>query len=124
MIANRSKDTGPEMAVRRLIHARGLRYRIHMRPLADARRTADIVFTRQRIAIFIDGCFWHACPEHFVMPHANTHYWAPKIARNQRRDHDIDEALTKAGWAVIRAWEHEPPEAVADLIERTIASAR
>lgn len=124
MVANRSKNTAPELAVRSLLHARGLRYRVHLRPLPALRRTADIVFTRRKIAVFIDGCFWHACPDHFVMPRANADYWEPKIARNQRRDREIDEALTVEGWTVLRFWEHQPPGEVADAIERSVADAK
>lgn len=123
MVANRSKNTGPELAVRSLLHARGLRYRVHVRPLPDVRMTADIVFTRRKVAVFIDGCFWHACPEHFVMPRANADYWVPKIERNQQRDRRADEALTDAGWTVLRYWEHEPPLAVALSIEEVVRSS-
>lgn len=120
MIANRSKDTIPERAVRSLLHARGLRYRTHLRPEPTLRRTADIVFTRSRIAVFIDGCFWHGCPEHFVMPKSNPDYWLPKLKGNQRRDRETTSALNDAGWMVLRFWEHERPADVADAIEQVV----
>ena len=123
MVANRSKNTGPELAVRSLLHAHGMRYRVHMRPLPALRRTADIVFTRRKVAVFIDGCFWHACPEHFVMPRSNIDYWVPKIERNQRRDREVDEALKTAGWIVLRFWEHEPAAAVAVRVEEVVQAA-
>jgi DNA mismatch endonuclease (patch repair protein) len=123
MVANRSKDTAPERRVRSVLHARGLRYRVHFRPLPEVRRTADLVFTRLKVAIFIDGCFWHGCPDHFVMPHAHSDYWASKIGRNQRRDQEIDAALRAAGWLVLRFWEHEDPGGVASQIERAVKSA-
>jgi len=123
MVANRSKNTAPELAVRSILHARGLRYRIHIRPLPELRRSADIVFTRRKVAVFIDGCFWHGCPKHFVMPRANIDYWAPKFERNQRRDREVDERLRAAGWTVLRFWEHQTPTAVASAIERVITEA-
>lgn len=123
MRANRSRDTKPELAVRRILHARGLRYRVAYRPLADVRRTADLAFTRQKLAVFIDGCFWHSCPEHFWAPKTNTEYWQPKIAANARRDADTTERLTQAGWTVLRVWEHEDPVAVADKVQAAVREA-
>jgi len=115
MVANRSKDTGPERAVRASLHARGYRYRVSYRPLPSVRRSADIVFTRQRVAIFIDGCFWHGCPDHFIAPKSNAEYWNAKITGNKTRDRDTDRRLEEAGWTVIRCWEHER---VADVVAR------
>ena len=123
MQAIRSRDTGPEVAVRRLLHARGLRYRIHYAPLASLRRRADIVFTRRQIAVFIDGCFWHACPEHGHAVRINSGYWSPKLLRNVERDRDTDTALAAAGWTVLRFWEHLPPEQVAQEIADVVAAA-
>ncbi|SET98250.1 T/G mismatch-specific endonuclease [Geodermatophilus poikilotrophus] len=120
MVANRGRDTAPELAVRRLVHARGLRYFVGRPPLKGLRRTADLLFPRRRLAVFIDGCFWHRCPEHFQMPAANRDYWEPKIARNVERDRETDRRLAEAGWRVLRCWEHEDPEGVADLIERAV----
>lgn len=117
MQANRSRDTTPEMAVRRLLHARGFRYRVHIAPLEGLRRRADIVFTRQRIAVFVDGCFWHGCPKHGTRRfQTNADYWDSKIGRNIARDADTGQRLEDAGWKVLRYWEHQDPNAVADSI--------
>ena len=124
MLANRRNDTGTEMRVRRLLHAAGLRYRIDYAPdRRNLRRRADIVFTRRRIAVFIDGCYWHGCPEHFVPPKANARYWAGKIAGNIARDRDTDERLRSLGWVVLRFWEHEEPSLVAERIILTVRGA-
>lgn len=124
MLANRRNDTGPEMRVRRLLHAAGLRYRIDYAPdRRNLRRRADIVFTRRRIAVFIDGCYWHGCPEHFVPPKANARYWAGKIAGNIARDRDTDERLRSLGWVVLRFWEHDEPSLVAERIILTVRGA-
>lgn len=114
MSAQRSKDTAPEIAVRRALHALGLRYRVHTQPVASLRRKADVVFPRAKVAVFIDGCFWHGCPVHGRRRHeVNKWYWPEKIARNQRRDADTDARLADEGWAVVRVWEHEDPAEVA-----------
>lgn len=107
-----TRNTTPELLIRRRLHALGLRYRLHARPLPGLRRTADIVFTRRRVAVFIDGCFWHGCPEHGTAPKTNAAWWAAKLTRNIERDTDTNILLAEAGWAVIRVWEHEDPEAV------------
>lgn len=117
MRSNRRRDTNPELAVRRLLHRAGFRYRVDhaprgVRPL----RRADIVFTRRKVAVFIDGCFWHGCPDHFVAPRTNADYWSPKIARNRERDLAGTENLERNGWIVLRFWEHEAPDAVAAVI--------
>ncbi|MFC2458793.1 very short patch repair endonuclease [Actinobaculum sp. oral taxon 183] len=125
MQANRSRDTKPEIAVRRLLHAHGLRYRVDARPLPDLRRRADIVFTRLKIAVFIDGCFWHGCPEHgTATPKSHSDYWQEKIARNRERDAETNRALVDAGWVVLRYWEHEGAQEVAEAIEATVKSTR
>jgi DNA mismatch endonuclease, patch repair protein len=121
MQSNRSRDTAPEMAVRKVLHARGLRYRVDMRPLPELRRRADIVFPRQRVAVFIDGCFWHGCPAHKTPTfHTNTSFWLAKIERNAARDLDTTARLVEAGWFVLRYWAHETPEAVAAAIEKAV----
>ena len=123
MQANRSRDTQPELAVRRLLHAAGLRYRVAAAPEPTLRRKADIVFTRHRVAVFIDGCFWHGCPEHGQREFRyNAHYWPAKIAANVARDNDTTERLRATGWTVLRFWEHEDASAVAESILRTIRS--
>lgn len=113
------------MALRRLLHARGLRYRVDMQPLPDLRRRADLVFGPTKVAVFVDGCFWHGCPEHGRRPTtANTTYWTDKIARNSRRDAETDVALMKAGWLPIRVWEHDDPKKVAELVEALVRRRR
>lgn len=124
MQSNKGRDTKPELAVRRILHADGLRYRVNFRPLPELRRTADIVFTRARIAVFIDGCFWHGCPEHYQRPASNREYWDPKVARNRERDAETDALLKAAGWTVVRVWEHESPQRAAELIESAVNQAR
>jgi DNA mismatch endonuclease (patch repair protein) len=121
MKANRGKDTKPELAVRKALHRSGLRYRTNYAPLTDHRRlTGDIVFTRQRIVVLIDGCFWHQCPLHFVMPKSNVGYWGSKIAANVERDLRSTELMRDAGWRVMRFWEHEDPEGVARRVAETV----
>jgi len=116
MLGNRRRDTAPELAVRRALHAAGLRYRVDYPLVFDRRRRADVVFTRQRVAVFIDGCFWHGCPDHSTTPKQNTDYWGPKLARNAAHDLDTTARLTADGWTVLRFWEHEDPQAVAASI--------
>jgi DNA mismatch endonuclease (patch repair protein) len=121
MQANRSRDTRPELAVRRLLHALGLRYRVSIAPLPGLRRRADIVFRRQRIAVFIDGCFWHGCPQHGRTHfNVNVDYWPAKIAANRSRDLDTNQKLSEAGWLALRFWEHEDPVQVADTIATAV----
>jgi DNA mismatch endonuclease (patch repair protein) len=123
MQAIRARDTTPELEVRRRLHAAGLRYRVGVRPVPTLRRTADIVFTRRRIAIFIDGCFWHSCPAHGHAVGTNQAYWAPKLARTIARDLETTEALQAAAWTVARFWEHEDAAAVSDTIIALVRQA-
>jgi DNA mismatch endonuclease (patch repair protein) len=120
MQSNRSSDTKPELALRSILHAKGLRYRVNHRPLPEVRHTADVVFTRARVAVFVDGCWWHRCPQHYTEPKSNTGYWVPKIERNVARDAKVDGLLAAAGWTVIRAWEHDDPAEVADRVEHAV----
>ena len=113
-------DTAPELAVRRELHRRGLRYRVEAKVLPSLRRRADIAFTRARVVVFIDGCFWHDCPIHGTKPKANADFWADKLAANVARDRDTDKRLEAAGWLVVRAWEHEKPAEVADHLEAVV----
>lgn len=124
MQANRGRDTKPELALRSAVHARGLRYRVSARPLPHLRRTADLVFTKVRVAVFLDGCFWHGCPEHRTAPATNARFWAEKVASNVARDRDTDQRLKEAGWLVIRVWEHEDPNQAALRIERIVRGRR
>ena len=117
MTANRRRDTKPELRVRRLLHSFGLRFRVDCRPTMTLRTRADVVFPRARISVFIDGCYWHACPGHFVMPKTNPEYWEPKIARNVARDQETTSILLEEGWCVLRYWEHTAPEVAARDIE-------
>jgi len=127
MRANRSRDTAPELALRRAVHALGLRYRVATRPLPQLRRTADLVFTKAKVAVFLDGCFWHGCPQHHTTAVRNGDYWAQKVARNRARDADTDLRLTEAGWLPVRIWEHEDPAAAAlkvqALVQARVASS-
>ena len=120
MKGNRRRDTVPEMAVQRAVHAFGLRYRVDARPLEDLNRRADLVFSRSRVAVFIDGCYWHGCPDHGTAARTNDDYWSAKIQRNRERDRETDALLASAGWTVLRFWEHESVAAVADIILCTV----
>ncbi len=124
MQGNHGRDTKAEIAVRQLVHAQGLRYRVNAQPEADLRRTADLLFTRVRVAVFIDGCYWHGCPEHFTMPTTNSDYWSTKIGRNQARDRETTSRLEDRGWRVLRSWEHETPAAVAEEIGPLVRERR
>lgn len=120
MQGNRSRDTKPELAVRSAVHRRGIRFRVSARPLPELARTADLVLRKTRIAVFVDGCYWHGCPEHHTQPATNSEYWATKIARNVERDADTTDRLQEAGWTVLRFWEHEDPESVADRVQEKV----
>lgn len=124
MQANKGRDTKPELALRRAVHALGLRYRVSMRPLPSIRRTADLTFSRVKVAVFLDGCFWHGCPEHHTQSATNSEFWAEKVRRNRERDQETNRLLTEAGWSVIRIWEHEDPEVGAARIAQEVISRR
>lgn len=117
-----SRDTAPERVLRSALHRRGLRFRVHVRPLRGVRREADVVFPKARVAVFVDGCFWHGCPDHASWPKANADWWREKIEANRRRDADTDDRLREAGWAVVRIWTHEDPAVkaleIAELVRR------
>lgn len=122
MKANRRSDTKPEVALRRALHARGYRYRKDFRldlP-SGVRVRPDIVFTARKVAVFVDGCFWHVCPEHGREPTSNEWYWTPKLRRNVERDRAADAALQAAGWRVVRLWEHEPLPAALQAVTDAI----
>tara|TARA_R100000306_G_C4370877_1_gene139891 strand:+ start:510 stop:932 length:423 start_codon:yes stop_codon:yes gene_type:complete len=124
MVGNRSRDTTPEIRIRSAVHRRGLRYRVAARPLVELRRTADLVFRPSKVAVFIDGCYWHGCPEHFVQPKTNTAYWSGKIGGNIERDRETDRRLREAGWAVLRFWEHDDVDAAVDDIVSVVTIRR
>ena len=124
MSRQRRLGTEPELQLRRLLHARGLRYRVGHPVPGRRRRTVDIAFTRARVAVFVDGCFWHACPVHGTSPTANGEWWGNKLAGNAARDRDTDIALAVAGWSVLRVWEHVPAkEAAAEVLSLLAAGA-
>ncbi|WP_308407162.1 very short patch repair endonuclease [Streptomyces sp. APSN-46.1] len=120
MRGNRNKDTKPELRLRSLLHKQGLRYRVASRPVPELRRTADVVFTKPKVAVFVDGCFWHGCPEHLRASSRNAEFWRTKIEGNQARDADTDRLLREAGWTVVRVWEHEDPTAAAARVMRVV----
>jgi DNA mismatch endonuclease (patch repair protein) len=120
MQGNKRRDTIPELAVRRAAHALGLRYRVDVAPIPALKRRADLVFTRQKVAVFVDGCFWHCCPDHFAMPRRNTDYWTSKFDGNRRRDLETDLRLREAGWTVLRFWAHEDPDVAAGRIAQCV----
>lgn len=125
MQAIRRKDTKPELAIRRLVHAAGLRYRVdHRLDLGAVKPRPDLVFTRLKIAVWIDGCYWHACPAHSKPPKVNTDYWGPKLERNVARDRAYDAALHAAGWTVVRLWEHQDPRDAAEEIIAAVQTHR
>jgi DNA mismatch endonuclease, patch repair protein len=117
------RDTKPELALRRELWRRGLRYRVDLAAIAGRRR-ADIVFTRERVVVYVDGCYWHSCPEHATVPKANREWWVAKLRANVERDRDTDAGLAAAGWEVVRVWEHEVMTEAADRIEATLRRRR
>lgn len=124
MRANKSKNTAPEMALRRLLYQRALRYRVDVRPVPDLKRRADIVFPADRVAVFVDGCFWHGCPEHYRPSTKNARFWREKIDANRARDLDTNQRLADAGWTVIRVWEHEEVSTGAEHIANIVKEIR
>lgn len=120
MRATGRRDTKPELEVRRLLHAAGLRYRVDWPLPTNPLRRADVAFTKHKIAIFIDGCFWHRCPQHYVPPKSNYAYWEQKTDENVARDKGTTEALQAEGWRVMRFWEHEDPAFVAAAIREEV----
>lgn len=119
-----SKDTGIELAVRRLLHAAGLRYRVEYPVPGMARRRLDVAFPRAKVAVLIDGCFWHGCPLHATQPKANAEWWRSKLDRNMARDRETTEHLIAEGWTVLRFWEHEAAEEVAVRVAAAVQQRR
>ena len=120
MSRQRRRDTQPEVALRSELHRRGLRFRVHARPVPGLRREADIVFSKARVAVFVDGCFWHGCPEHRTHPQRNAEFWREKIDTNVRRDVETARVLAGHGWLAVRVWEHEAMGTAAAEVERAV----
>lgn len=120
MQSNKSRDTKPELALRSAVHRLGLRYRVSAKPLAGLRRTADLVFPRAKVAVFLDGCFWHGCPEHHTVAAANAKFWRYKVEGNRARDRNTDERLAEAGWVSVRVWEHEDASEAAQRVREVV----
>ncbi|OZD84472.1 very short patch repair endonuclease [Rhodococcus sp. 05-2256-B2] len=118
----RRRDTKPEVALRRELHRRGLRYFVDRAPLKGMRRRADLVFPRRKVAVYVDGCFWHSCPVHATKPRNNAQWWADKLAANVARDRDTDTRLIEEGWRVVRIWEHEDPVVAAQRVVGDLAA--
>jgi DNA mismatch endonuclease (patch repair protein) len=124
MRANRGRDTAPELALRRALHAAGLRYRVNARPLRESRMTVDVVFPRARVAVEMRGCFWHGCPEHHRPSHRNAEFWAAKIAGNVERDARKRRTLTENGWELVVVWEHDDLAAAVERVSAVVADRR
>ncbi len=120
MRATGQRDTGPELALRSAVHRRGLRYRVVLPVPGRPRRSIDVAFPRSRLAVFVDGCFWHGCPEHGTAPRSNAWWWEEKLTTNRARDQDTGSALQEAGWRVLRLWEHTEPTIAADMVEQAL----
>jgi DNA mismatch endonuclease (patch repair protein) len=116
------RDTAPELALRSELHRRGFRFRVDRVPMQGMRSRADLVFGPARVAIYVDGCFWHSCPEHGTKPKANAEFWERKLKRNRERDEATDKLLREKGWAVLRIWEHEDRFEAADRVESLVRS--
>jgi DNA mismatch endonuclease (patch repair protein) len=125
MARQRRTDTAPEMLLRRELHRRGMRFRVNYAFLLPGltRRRCDVAFTRSKVAVFVDGCFWHGCPLHATSPKSNAPWWAEKLASNVARDLDTNARLGTAGWTVLRFWEHEDPVLAADVVESAVRGA-
>lgn len=124
MRGNRRVDTAPELQVRSALHAAGLRFRKDTRPVQRVRCRADVVFPRERVAVFIDGCYWHGCPEHGKVPRTNAVYWRAKLERNAERDAWATATLEDAGWLVLRFWEHEPTDGIVNAVRGAVLGRR
>lgn len=114
------RDTRPELELRRELHARGMRYRVDRRPSTEVKGRADLVFGVARVAVYVDGCFWHSCPSHGVLPKSNREWWRTKLAATVERDRATEGVLRALGWEVVRVWEHEDPAEGADRVEAVV----
>lgn len=122
MQAAKPRDTAPEKALRSALFRKGLRFRVDAKPIKEFNRKSDIIFRSAKVAVFVDGCFWHGCPIHGTQAKANAEFWRNKIKQNRLRDLDTSEKLKKAGWKVVRVWEHENPEKVAEKVLELVLS--
>lgn len=122
MRVTKRRDTPAEIELRRCLHRQGFRYTIDARALPSSRRRADLVFRRSRVAVFVDGCFWHSCPFHGSTPKHNASWWKAKLAGNVRRDRDTDHELRSAGWVVVRVWAHEVPARASERVRKVLAA--
>jgi len=120
MSRQRRRDTQPELELRRLLHAAGYRYRVDFEVHGLRRRTVDIAFTRAKVAVFVDGCFWHACPDHATWPRSNSEWWRDKLQANVARDCATDRRLRDLGWSIVRVWEHETPTEAAERVAAVV----
>lgn len=117
MRSNRGRDTKPELALRSSLHRAGLRFKVSARPVPTLRRTADVIFTKYRVAVFVDGCYWHGCPTHRSIPLTNHEFWVAKIEGNRSRDAETDRLLVEHRWFVVRVWEHTSVEHAVSLVQ-------
>jgi len=117
MSRQRRRDTAPEVELRRILHAAGYRFRLNVSVPGMPRRTIDVAFPRRRVAVFVDGCFWHVCPVHASWPQRNSNWWREKLEHNVTRDCETNEVLREVGWEVVRIWEHEEPSEAATRVE-------
>lgn len=120
MLGNKRRDTAPELRLRRELHRLGCRYRIDMRPLPELGRRADVVFRPAKVAVYLMGCFWHGCPDHYSAPKNNAAYWSTKVDRNRVRDADTLSRLAAAGWVGVVVWEHDDPVKAAERIKHLV----
>lgn len=124
MRAQRTRDTAPEIALRKILHSSGLRYRVDRAPIDGMRRRADLVFSSVKVAVYVDGCFWHGCTKHRPPSKTNAEWWEKKLEGNRLRDADTDERLAREGWISVRVWEHEDPGEAAARVMAVIAKRR
>jgi DNA mismatch endonuclease (patch repair protein) len=124
MSRQRTTGTAPEILLRSELHKMGLRFRVNRRPIPGLRRNADIVFGPARVAVMVDGCFWHSCPIHRTSPKSNAEWWTEKLRKNEIRDKETDERLAAEGWQAVRVWEHEDPRVAARRVETVVRKRR
>ncbi|MGW4777231.1 very short patch repair endonuclease [Streptomyces filamentosus] len=124
MRSNRARDTKPELRLRSSLHREGLRFRVNARPVATLRRTADVLFSKNKVAVFVDGCYWHGCPTHRSIPSTNRNFWVSKIEGNKSRDRETEGLLVENGWFVVRVWEHTPVDDAVALVRLGLEEAK